>query len=131
MIRMLRRRFPQGTSTHRTRRTPDVLAGGPRGGGPAEKRTRSGAPHWGRPAARPAAPRPPRAARQHEEPGRTTGPRRPHLHPGDRTVTDPSGYVLGQSERAARRLEIQDRHFGEASEKLLDELAVRPADRVV
>jgi ubiquinone/menaquinone biosynthesis C-methylase UbiE len=40
-------------------------------------------------------------------------------------------YVLGQSERAARRLQIQDIHFGEASELLLDELGLRPADRVV
>jgi ubiquinone/menaquinone biosynthesis C-methylase UbiE len=40
-------------------------------------------------------------------------------------------YVLGQSERAARRLEIQDTHFAEASEQLLDELALRPTDRVV
>src|SRR5271168_5162063 len=40
-------------------------------------------------------------------------------------------YVLGQSERAARRLEIQDAHFAEVSEKLLDELALRPGDRVV
>jgi ubiquinone/menaquinone biosynthesis C-methylase UbiE len=41
------------------------------------------------------------------------------------------GYVLGQSARAARRLEIQDAHFAEVSERLLDELAVRPGDRVV
>lgn len=41
------------------------------------------------------------------------------------------GYVLGQSERAARRLEIQDRHFAEPSERLLDDLAIRPVDRVV
>src|SRR6266704_4239356 len=40
-------------------------------------------------------------------------------------------YVLGQSERAARRLEIQDAHFAEVSEQLLDELALRPHDRVV
>ncbi|HEV3386462.1 MAG TPA: methyltransferase [Gemmata sp.] len=40
-------------------------------------------------------------------------------------------YVLGQSERAARRLEIQDQGFAETSELLLDELAVRPTDRVV
>jgi ubiquinone/menaquinone biosynthesis C-methylase UbiE len=46
-------------------------------------------------------------------------------------VNDPQGYVLGRSRRAARRLEIQDRHFGPASERLLDELAIRPADRVV
>jgi ubiquinone/menaquinone biosynthesis C-methylase UbiE len=41
------------------------------------------------------------------------------------------GYVLGQSARAARRLEIQDAHFAEVSERLLDELALRPTDRVV
>jgi ubiquinone/menaquinone biosynthesis C-methylase UbiE len=40
-------------------------------------------------------------------------------------------YVLGQSDRAARRLEIQDGHFAEVSERLLDELALRPQDRVV
>jgi SAM-dependent methyltransferase len=46
-------------------------------------------------------------------------------------MPNPEGYVLGQSERAARRLEIQDRHFGPTSELLLDELVVQPADRVV
>jgi ubiquinone/menaquinone biosynthesis C-methylase UbiE len=40
-------------------------------------------------------------------------------------------YVLGQSVSAARRLEIQDAHFAEVSEKLLDDLALRPNDRVV
>jgi ubiquinone/menaquinone biosynthesis C-methylase UbiE len=40
-------------------------------------------------------------------------------------------YVLGQSEHAARRLEIQDNHFAEQSERLLDELSLRPNDRVV
>jgi SAM-dependent methyltransferase len=40
-------------------------------------------------------------------------------------------YILGQSAGAARRLEIQDAHFGEASERLLDDLALRPNDRVV
>lgn len=40
-------------------------------------------------------------------------------------------YVLGQSQQAARRLEIQDAHFAEPSELLLDELALRPQDRVV
>src|SRR5207302_9351868 len=40
-------------------------------------------------------------------------------------------YVLGQSADAVRRLEIQDAHFGEASERLLDDLALRPQDRVV
>ncbi len=46
-------------------------------------------------------------------------------------MTEAEGYVLGQSERAARRLEIQDAHFAEVSERLLDELALRPDDRVV
>jgi SAM-dependent methyltransferase len=41
------------------------------------------------------------------------------------------GYVLGQSDRAARRLAIQDDHFADISEALLDDLALRPADRVV
>jgi len=40
-------------------------------------------------------------------------------------------YVLGDTERAARRLEIQDAHFGDASEHLLDALALKPKDRVV
>jgi ubiquinone/menaquinone biosynthesis C-methylase UbiE len=39
-------------------------------------------------------------------------------------------YVLGQSERAARRLELQDRHFAAASEALLDALELTAADRV-
>src|SRR5579864_2252628 len=46
-------------------------------------------------------------------------------------MTESQGYVLGQSARAARRLEIQDAHFAEVSERLLDELALRPTDRVV
>ncbi len=46
-------------------------------------------------------------------------------------MTEPQGYVLGQSERAARRLAIQDEHFAEISEHLLDDLALRPADRVI
>src|SRR5947209_13417150 len=46
-------------------------------------------------------------------------------------MSESHGYVLGQSDRAARRLEIQDAHFAESSEQLLDELAVRPDDRVV
>ncbi len=46
-------------------------------------------------------------------------------------MTETQGYVLGQSERAARRLEIQDAHFAEVSERLLDDLAIRPTDRVV
>jgi ubiquinone/menaquinone biosynthesis C-methylase UbiE len=46
-------------------------------------------------------------------------------------MTEVQGYVLGQSERAARRLDIQDAHFAMVSERLLDELALRPGDRVV
>lgn len=46
-------------------------------------------------------------------------------------MTDPLGYVLGHTDRAARRLLIQDAHFAEASEKLLDALALQPTDRVV
>lgn len=46
-------------------------------------------------------------------------------------MTEARGYVLGQSERAARRLAIQDAHFADVSERLLDELALRPGDRVV
>jgi ubiquinone/menaquinone biosynthesis C-methylase UbiE len=46
-------------------------------------------------------------------------------------MTEAKGYVLGESERAARRLEIQDAHFADESERLLDELALRPNDRVV
>jgi ubiquinone/menaquinone biosynthesis C-methylase UbiE len=46
-------------------------------------------------------------------------------------MTEAQGYVLGQSARAARRLEIQDAHFAEVSERLLDDLALRPHDRVV
>jgi ubiquinone/menaquinone biosynthesis C-methylase UbiE len=46
-------------------------------------------------------------------------------------MTEERGYVLGQSTDAARRLAIQDAHFAEVSEQLLDELAVRPGDRVV
>jgi len=42
-----------------------------------------------------------------------------------------TGYVLGQSEFAARRLELQDRHFAAPSEAILDALAIRPDDRVV
>jgi SAM-dependent methyltransferase len=46
-------------------------------------------------------------------------------------MTEAQGYVLGQSAGAARRLEIQDAHFAEVSERLLDDLALRPHDRVV
>src|SRR5215218_8965381 len=49
----------------------------------------------------------------------------------DDAMTENQPYVLGQSERAARRLEIQDAHFGAVSEQLLDALALRPHDRVV
>src|SRR5262249_30618377 len=48
-----------------------------------------------------------------------------------RLMSQPAGYILGQSERAARRLEIQDAHVAEQSERLLDELALRQNDRVV
>jgi ubiquinone/menaquinone biosynthesis C-methylase UbiE len=41
------------------------------------------------------------------------------------------GYILGDSTNAARRLAIQDAHFGDTSERLLDDLAIRPDDRVV
>ena len=40
-------------------------------------------------------------------------------------------YVLGASSDAARRLEIQDAQFAEVSELLLDEINLRPNDRVV
>jgi len=40
-------------------------------------------------------------------------------------------YVLGQSTDAARRLNIQDLQFADESERLLDEIALRPTDRVV
>lgn len=40
-------------------------------------------------------------------------------------------YVLGQNVDAARRLAIQDSQFAEVSERLLDELHLRPGDRVV
>jgi ubiquinone/menaquinone biosynthesis C-methylase UbiE len=46
-------------------------------------------------------------------------------------MTEAHGYVLGQSARAARRLEIQDAHFAAVSEQLLDDLALRRNDRVV
>jgi len=41
------------------------------------------------------------------------------------------GYVLGSDPKAGRRLAVQDAHFAEVSELLLDELAVRSLDRVV
>jgi len=43
----------------------------------------------------------------------------------------PDEYVLGQSHDAAERLAIQDAHFAEPSERLLDQLALKPSDRVV
>jgi SAM-dependent methyltransferase len=46
-------------------------------------------------------------------------------------MTVSSNYVLGQSEYAARRLEVQEAHFAGPSERLLDDLALRPTDRVV
>jgi ubiquinone/menaquinone biosynthesis C-methylase UbiE len=46
-------------------------------------------------------------------------------------MAEEQGYVLGQSERAAWRLEIQDAHFADPSERLLDDLNIRPDERVV
>jgi len=46
-------------------------------------------------------------------------------------MSDLNDYVLGHSMDAARRLRIQDAHFGETSERLLDELVIKPGDRVV
>jgi ubiquinone/menaquinone biosynthesis C-methylase UbiE len=46
-------------------------------------------------------------------------------------MNDAPEYVLGQSADAARRLEVQDAHFAEVSERLLDDLGLRPDDRVV
>jgi ubiquinone/menaquinone biosynthesis C-methylase UbiE len=46
-------------------------------------------------------------------------------------MTEAQGYVLGQSARAARRLQIQDVHFAAISERLLDDLDLQPQDRVV
>ncbi|HEV3022744.1 MAG TPA: methyltransferase domain-containing protein [Pirellulales bacterium] len=43
----------------------------------------------------------------------------------------PIAYALGTSASAARRLEIQDGQFAAISERLLDALNIRPADRVV
>ena len=40
-------------------------------------------------------------------------------------------YVLGESGQAARRLEIQDAHFADVSERLLDQIALKPGERVV
>jgi ubiquinone/menaquinone biosynthesis C-methylase UbiE len=40
-------------------------------------------------------------------------------------------YVLGHSKRAARRLEIQDAHFADVSERLLDDLDLRSDERVI
>jgi ubiquinone/menaquinone biosynthesis C-methylase UbiE len=40
-------------------------------------------------------------------------------------------YVLGQSDLAARRLELQDQHFAAPSEAILDALALKADDRVV
>jgi ubiquinone/menaquinone biosynthesis C-methylase UbiE len=50
---------------------------------------------------------------------------------GSVSMASDHGYVLGQSERAARRLELQDLHLADASERLLDELKLNPNDRVV
>ena len=40
-------------------------------------------------------------------------------------------YVLGKSVDAALRLEIQDAQFAEVSERVLDDISLRPTDRVV
>jgi ubiquinone/menaquinone biosynthesis C-methylase UbiE len=42
-----------------------------------------------------------------------------------------SAYALGSTAGAMRRLEIQDAQFADVSERLLDDLRIRPADRVV
>lgn len=42
----------------------------------------------------------------------------------------PQEYVLGQSDRAAHRLEVQDAGFADVSERMLDEVGLRPGDRV-
>ncbi len=44
---------------------------------------------------------------------------------------DSADYALGESAAAKRRLEIQDAQFAQVSEELLDELHLRPNDRVV
>jgi ubiquinone/menaquinone biosynthesis C-methylase UbiE len=46
-------------------------------------------------------------------------------------MSAPREYVLGQSADAARRLQIQDAQFADVSERLLDQVALRPNDRVV
>lgn len=46
-------------------------------------------------------------------------------------MNGPTGYVLGESDRAGHRLAVQDRQFDGPSERLLDALGLRPADRVV
>jgi ubiquinone/menaquinone biosynthesis C-methylase UbiE len=46
-------------------------------------------------------------------------------------MPEAQGYVLGQSATAARRLEVQDAHLADVSERLLDDLWLRPGDRVV
>lgn len=46
-------------------------------------------------------------------------------------MTEQREYVLGKSTEAARRLQIQDQQFGKVSELLLDEIQLRPADRVI
>ena len=53
------------------------------------------------------------------------------LPPGKKAMAESGIYVLGQSERAAHRLAIQDEQFAEVSERLLDELDLKPAWRVV
>jgi MazG family protein len=65
------------------------------------------------------------------EPMAEQGLRAPGPVQGQKAERSPEGYVLGQSARAARRLEIQDAQFAEESERLLDDLALRAQDRVV
>jgi ubiquinone/menaquinone biosynthesis C-methylase UbiE len=50
---------------------------------------------------------------------------------GDDSMSEAREYVLGESATAARRLAIQDAHFGDLSERLLDDLSLRSNDRVV
>jgi ubiquinone/menaquinone biosynthesis C-methylase UbiE len=50
---------------------------------------------------------------------------------GDYMTHASKEYVLGQSSDAARRLNIQDLQFADESERLLDEVGLRPNDRVV
>jgi ubiquinone/menaquinone biosynthesis C-methylase UbiE len=46
-------------------------------------------------------------------------------------MSEAKGYILGQTADAARRLAIQDAHFADTSERLLDDVPILPNDRVV